>query len=149
MPPPPDIGGEQVVRRVRERVDWPIPVLFVTTRQDGEDIVRILASGADDCVVKPLGRGALGAPAGHVLLDASPWRIDLRGRPITLDGRALALTRKEFDLASFLFRNPGRALSRSQLLASVWGHASAIPTRTVDTHASRLRRRLHLGNERG
>jgi DNA-binding response OmpR family regulator len=75
----------------------------------------------------------------------APYRLDLVRRTIACDGRQIeGLTEKEFALAAFLFQNPGRLLSRGHLLESVWGINADVPTRTLDTHVSRLRKKLEL-----
>jgi len=157
----PDTTGDKVLRWVRKQIDWPIPVIFVTARDRKEDIVHALEAGADDYMIKPvdrmemmarikaLGRRVHGDPANQPQLDVDPYTIDLKSRRITVDGEEIELTQKEFDLASFLFQHPGRVLSRGHILESVWGQSSAITTRTVDTHISRLRNKLDLGPGKG
>ena len=66
-----------------------------------------------------------------------------------IDDEPVALTQKEFELALFLFRNAGRLMSRSYLLENVWGHSAELNTRTLDTHISRLRKKLQLGEGSG
>ena len=68
---------------------------------------------------------------------------------MTLSGQDVDLTQREFDLASYLFRRQGRIVSRDALLENVWNLSSAVSTRTVDTHVSRLRKKLELGGEHG
>lgn len=75
--------------------------------------------------------------------------MNTQRRTITLHGDELSLTDKDFDLTLFLFQNQGRLLTREMLLERVWGLAREINTRTVDTHMSRLRRRLGLNPENG
>jgi DNA-binding response OmpR family regulator len=75
--------------------------------------------------------------------------LDLAGRRIKLAGVEVDLTQREFDLAVVLLRNVGRVLPREELLASVWVRETEVDSRTVDTHASRLRKKLGLGGESG
>jgi len=157
----PDTSGDQLLAWLRANVDWQIPVIFVTSRDTEEDIVHGLNLGADDYITKPVRRNEflarLGAvlrrtapaPAKDELLDLPPFRIDTAARRIARDGQDIDLTQKEYELALFLFRNPGRLLSRRHLLESVWGHQSEINTRTVDTHISRLRTKMALLPEQG
>jgi len=157
----PDTSGDEVLRWVREHIDWPIPVLFATQRDSKEDIVKALELGADDYMVKPVNReemmarvNALGRRAQlntekKGTLEAAPYIIDFGSRRIAVAGKAVELTQKEFDLASFLFRNIGRVISRGHILESVWGQSSQITTRTVDTHISRIRNKLELSPENG
>jgi DNA-binding response OmpR family regulator len=157
----PDIGGDEVLTQVRGKLDWPIPILFTTSRDSEADIVYALERGADDYLVKPIRRleflarvGALirrGTVAHEQLarLDFGPFQIDLGHRSIRLHDEAIELTDKEYDLAVFLFQNPGRLLSRGHVLESVWGRNPDLDTRTVDVHISRIRRKLQFGRDCG
>ena len=83
--------------------------------------------------------------ASQDVIDAAPYRLDLKHRTVSRDGKPLeSLTDKEFSLAIFLFQNLGRLLSRGHLLEAIWGLNATIPTRTLDTHISRLRKKLEL-----
>lgn len=157
----PDIDGEKVLAWVREHLEWHIPVIFVTQRDEEEDVVRILSAGADDYLVKPVRqrelqaritalarRAHLDEPQSH-LLEFQPYTIDTTERMVRFDDHAVQLTQKELDLACFLFRNAGRILSRDHILESVWGHRPGMNTRTVDTHVSRLRNKLELNAHNG
>ena len=157
----PDINGDKVLAWVREHIDWPIPVLFITQRDSEEDIVYALEKGADDIMTKPvtrretlarifaLGRRAKPQDEAEDVVQFGGFRIDCATRAIENEGTPIDLTGKEFDLAVFLFRNCGRILSRGHILESVWGRNPDINTRTVDTHVSRLRKKLNLVPERG
>ncbi|HHC72852.1 MAG TPA: response regulator transcription factor [Thiotrichales bacterium] len=157
----PDMDGDEVLRWVRDHLDWRIPVLFVTQKDEEEDIVRALEAGADDYMVKPLRMNELLARVKAVARRsqaAEPARRELRVDLFELDpvhrvirrgGIPIELTRKEFDLAWFLFRNQGRIVSRAHLLEEVWGVRNDINTRTVDTHVSRIRNKLGLVPENG
>ena len=83
------------------------------------------------------------------VLDMPPYRFDTSAKVLLVDGVPVALTEKEFELAVFLFRNLGRTLSRGHLLEAVWGSALLAVSRTVDTHISRIRRKLGLRPEVG
>ena len=157
----PDTSGDEVLRWVRENLGWEIPVLFVTLRDREEDVVRVLEMGADDYMAKPirnmellarvnaLGRRVAHNEGGGAVREHAPFRIDLDRRTVSRGGHEIDLTRKEFDLAAFLFDNEGRALSRDELLERVWGRGGGLNTRTVDTHISRLRHKLGLDGEGG
>jgi DNA-binding response OmpR family regulator len=82
-------------------------------------------------------------------LDFGQYRIDVNTRTVSLNNMPVDLTQKEFDLVLFLFRNAGRVLSRGHILESVWGRNPNLNTRTVDTHASRIRNKLDLKAEHG
>ncbi len=157
----PDTSGDKVIEWVREKIDWPIPIMMATSRDSEEDIVHALGKGADDYVVKPLRRGELLArvaalirranpqAAGQAVLELPPFSIDRKSRVISRDGKPVDLKQKEFELAAFLFGNADRVLSRGHLLEAVWGLSPDMDTRTVDTHVSRLRRKLALGPASG
>ena len=78
-----------------------------------------------------------------------PYAINLVDRVVSLDGKPVEMTDKEYDLTVFLFRNIGRLISRGHLSESVWGRSSDVQSRTVDTHVSRMRKKLELGPARG
>lgn len=157
----PDTSGDKVIEWVREKIDWPIPIMMETSRDSEQDIVHALGKGADDYVVKPLRRGELLArvaallrrtnplAAGQPVLEQPPFSIDHKSRVINRDGKPVALNQKEFELAAFLFGNADRVLSRGHLLEAIWGLSPDMDTRTVDTHVSRLRKKLGLGAESG
>ena len=75
--------------------------------------------------------------------------IDTKRQEITLDGSGIELTQKEFSLACYLMNNIGILLSRNELLTNVWGHNNKLHTRTLDTHISRLRKKLQLTRQHG
>lgn len=157
----PDTAGIDVLGWIRASGNSRLPVIFLTARDAEEDLVRALASGGDDYVVKPAKRrellarvsallrrhGANGANEGE--LDLGPYRIDMQRRRISISGRDIELTQREFDLANFLFRRQGRIVGRDALLEHVWNLSAAVSTRTVDTHVSRLRKKLDLNGENG
>ena len=158
----PGMSGAEVLVWIRASIAEPVPVLFVTARQREEDIVHALSSGADDYMIKPLGKleliariDALGRRARQRqkpddgVLEFGSLVIDCAGRKVKLDGVEVAMTQKDFDLALFLLRNVGRLLSRGHILEAVWGQSAEINTRTVDTHVSRIRGKLQLTPERG
>ena len=157
----PDVEGDNVLSTLREEHRNPVPVLFVTGRDDEDDIVRMLSAGADDYMCKPVSRGETLARLGaldrrarahverHDAVEVGPFSIDPDSRSLRRDGRLVELTHMEFELALFLFRNFGRLLSRGHVLQSVWGTNPELNTRTVDTHVSRLRQKLALGPETG
>jgi len=157
----PDTAGIDVLGWIRASGNSRLPVIFLTARDAEEDLVRALASGGDDYVVKPPKRGELLARVSALLrrhganganegeLDLGPYRIDMQRRRISINGRDIELTQREFDLANFLFRRQGRIVGRDALLEHVWNLSAAVSTRTVDTHVSRLRKKLDLNGENG
>lgn len=159
----PDATGIDVVEWLRGSIHAELPVIFLTARAAEEDLVRGFASGGDDYVIKPpkrlellarvaaaLRRGGVGSEADAAeRIENPPYLIDLKRRRASLDGREIELTQREFDLAAFLFRRLGRIVSRDALLESVWNMSAQVSTRTVDTHVSRLRKKLELSGEHG
>jgi len=158
----PDLSGEEVLKAIRKSEREYLPVLFTTARSREEDMVHALKCGADDYLVKPLRKMEFLARVEALLrrvrgrsvedrgpIEIAPFNVDVPGRILRRHGVALVLTQKEFDLAVVLLRNPGRLLSRSYLLDTVWGAGSKVGTRTLDTHMSQLRAKLGLHPESG
>ena len=157
----PDGTGIDAVKWAREQIDWHVPVLFITSRDQEEDVVTALNAGADDYVTKPakhletmarinaLERRLVATGSENDVMDYPPFLINAAERQIKIDGSPADLTHTEFELAVVLFRNVGRLLSRSYLLDKVWGTTADLNTRKVDTHISRLRIKLGIHPERG
>jgi DNA-binding response OmpR family regulator len=157
----PDDDGPGLVKWLRDSRHSGLPVMLLTVRRKEADIVEGLRAGADDYMVKPARQGEFMARVGALLrrsgvgddeaaaIDVGPYRLDLRRRIATIEGRTVVLTELEFDLAVFLFRRSGRISSREALLVGVWNLPPDSPSRTVDTHMSRLRRKLELNGENG
>jgi DNA-binding response OmpR family regulator len=155
----PAMPGAEVLTALRARSGLELPVIVVTSRDAEVDIVSALRQGADDYIVKPpkgmellarmeaLARRARSGRSAPIR--AGRFEIDLERRTVQLEGRTIDLTQKEFDLAVYFFQHPGTLLSRTRLLEKVWGISSDVDTRTVDTHASRLRRKLGLDTTAG
>lgn len=145
----PDLDGLEVCRGIRSVSD--VPIIAVTARGSELDLVLGLQAGADDFVVKPYGFRALLARMDAVMRRArphpaaappvhGPLRIDPTSRTVTLDGRVVELTRKEFDLLHLLAANPDTVISRERLIRQVWGDSWS--RRSLDTHVSSVRRKL-------
>ncbi len=157
----PDSNGPEVAEWVRFSSNSRLPIIFLTARSAETDVVRGLEAGGDDYVVKPARRAELIARIAAVLRRnglgddqhdvgaIAPYAIDFKRRRITFAGREVGLTQREFDLATFLFRRHGRIVSRDSLLENVWNLSATVSTRTVDTHVSRLRKKLELNGEHG
>jgi DNA-binding response OmpR family regulator len=155
----PDASGFEVCRRLRDadglaqRVDPDLPVIMLSGRDSETDRVRGFARGADDYLVKPFHYPELAARIDAVLrrsrdrraqgvLQVGELRIDPVGREVTLGGRPIGLSAKEFALLRTLAAEPTRVFTKEELLREVWGFKLMGSTRTLDSHASRLRRKL-------
>lgn len=146
----PDEDGLDLLASIRDD-DGP-PVIVVSGRTSVGDRVLGLDAGADDYVSKPVASHELIARVRAVLrrfdeperrLVYGPLEIDSESRQVVLAGEPVELTRKEFDLLAVLVANPGRAFSRRELLAEVWGSAPEYQgTDTVTEHVRRLRQKL-------
>jgi DNA-binding response OmpR family regulator len=154
-----DIGGDEVLKYIREHCGWDVPVIFCTARAEEEHAADILHLGADDFLPKPIRYMEFMARVHSLLrrrqnvrpstLRFGSIEVNVEGRRISLAGIDVDLTQREFDLAVAFLRNVGRVLPREELLANVWVREPDVDSRTVDTHASRLRKKLGLGGESG
>ncbi len=132
-----------------------VPVIVLTPPEaDPVDRVRALERGADDVVARPIVYDELvarirailrrTAPNPHDRIDAGEIVVDRRARHVLVRSTAVKLAGREFDLAAKLATEPSRVWTKDELLRDVWGFRSSAVTRTVDSHASRLRRKLCL-----
>ncbi|GAA1931654.1 response regulator transcription factor [Streptomyces sodiiphilus] len=149
----PDLDGGEALKMLRGVTD--VPVIIATARDDEAGIVRLLNDGADDYLVKPFSVEHLAARMAAVLRRSRGVRgpgqdsalrvgglvVDPLRRRAELDGRALDLTRREFDLLAFLAARPGVVVARRELLSEVWQQAYG-DDQTIDVHLSWLRRKL-------
>jgi DNA-binding response OmpR family regulator len=151
-------SGAEVCRRLRAGApgrDWDrdIPVIVLGDPDgDATDRVRAFAHGADDYVPGPVLYEELlariravlrrAAPTRHDVVEAGPVRVDVAARHVTVHGRTVHLSGTEFALLLTLARDPFRVFAKRELLRDVWGYPAGIETRTVDSHASRVRRKL-------
>jgi DNA-binding response OmpR family regulator len=151
----PGMDGYRVLRQLRED-GLTMPVLILTARGEEADKVLGFRLGADDYVTKPFGVLELLARVEALLRRSRPAtgsaargvqrfgdiEVDVSTRTVRRAGEVVALTPMEFDLLVALLRSRGAVVSRMELLTEVWGHSSAVLTRTVDTHIGELRRKL-------
>jgi DNA-binding response OmpR family regulator len=154
----PDAGGLDVLREIRGshgvagRYDPRLPVIVLSGRTTASDRVRGLAAGADDYVTKPFHYEELAARVAAVLRRRDERRsgpvrvgdlvVDASRREVTVGGRQVRLANKEFALVRVLAAEPTRVFTKQELLRDVWGYRAVGRTRTLDSHASRLRRKL-------
>jgi two-component system response regulator RegX3 len=150
----PGMSGTDVCKELRTRSA--VPVIMVTARDSEIDKVVGLELGADDYVTKPYSARELIARVRAVLrrggepaddgtpgvLAAGPVRMDVERHVVTVNGTAVGLPLKEFDLLEYLLRNVGRVLTRGQLIDRVWGADYVGDTKTLDVHVKRLRAKV-------
>ncbi|TAJ28655.1 MAG: response regulator transcription factor [Nitrospirae bacterium] len=155
-----EMDGLEVCRRVRADPQTTMtPIIMLTAKAEESDQIVGLELGADDYITKPFSPKALVArvkalfrrleraseePSRHVY---GPVVMDLDRHEVTVSGRDVPLTAKEFGLLQHLLRNPGRVMTREVLLNSVWGYDYFGTTRTVDVHVRRLKQKIPLLNE--
>jgi DNA-binding response OmpR family regulator len=148
----PDVDGGEVLKMLRAVSQ--VPVIVATARDDDASVVAALGNGADDYVVKPFSADALearikavlrragGSDAPRPTIAVGGLEVDLRAREVRLDGVALELTPKEFDLLAYLADRVGEVVTKKELLAEVWQQPYGGSDKTVDVHLSWLRRKL-------
>ena len=160
-----DVNGEtlSLVDAVREadglasRIDPDTPLLALTARADELARVRYLERGCDDVLGKPYSYPELRArvrsllrraqaPRGGRVVRVGELEIDLGAREVLVNERRVALTAKEFELLRCLASDPSRVFTREELLRDVWGYRT--PSRTIDSHAVRLRQKLASSEHR-
>ena len=148
----PGLPGTEVCRQIRQTSS--VPVIMVSAKDDEVDKVVGLELGADDYVTKPYSPRELVARIRAVLrrgqepdllpdtLEAGPVRMDVERHVVTVHGAEQRLPLKEFELLEMFLRNPGRVLTRGQLIDRVWGSDYVGDTKTLDVHVKRLRAKL-------
>ena len=151
----PDGSGFEICRKIRaggDRFDSTMPVLMLSGRTDEVDVLRGFQRGADDYVRKPFSVPELmarvevlmarGRRRGGGVLQIGRLEVDIDARLARYAGQVLDLSAKEYDLLVLLASDPGAVQTKHELLRRIWDAPSTLQTRTVDSHASRLRRKL-------
>jgi DNA-binding response OmpR family regulator len=155
----PRLGGLDIVREVR-KADPDLPILIVSAKNQEIDKVAGLQLGADDYMVKPFGlkellaridallrrrraRGATGET--RTVRKVGTIELDATARRASVEGKALELTSREFDLLAFFVAHPDRVFTREQLMEAVWGSRYFGTARTVDNFVARIR--SHIGDD--
>ncbi len=149
----PGLSGTEVCRQLRTRSS--VPIIMLTAKDSEIDKVVGLELGADDYVTKPYSARELIARIRAVLrrrsepeavetstLDSGRVRMDVDRHIVSIDGDVVPMPLKEFDLLEMLLRNPGRVLTRAQLIDRIWGADYVGDTKTLDVHIKRLRAKI-------
>jgi DNA-binding response OmpR family regulator len=157
----PRMDGLQICRRLRAQARY-TPILMLTAKSSELDRVLGLELGADDYLTKPFSMLELAArvkavfrradhqqaaaaaqsATGEQVIEVGTLRMDLQRHEATIDGKAVELTAKEFELLVYFARSPGRVYTRSQLLDQVWGYSHSGYEHTVNSHINRLRNKI-------
>jgi len=156
----PDISGIEIVRWIREVKNSNVPVMVVSNRSLESDVVAAFNVGADDYMIKPIRPAELMARAKSLSrrhsrsqltsdFQIGVYRVDFQSRLAYVSGREIDLTEREFSVVEYLFRSFGRAVSRDAMVRSIWGRDLDSMSRTVDSHVSRIRRKLDIRRENG
>ena len=154
----PKLSGFDVLRQLRQFSD--VPVIMLTAKGDDIDKLTGLDYGADDYILKPFnilevkarikailrraGASRLSPAASDSMLVSGDITIDTDNRRVTVAGREINLTGKEFELLELMVRHPGKVYDRETLLKLVWGEDYPADDRTVDVHVRRLREKIEL-----
>ena len=149
----PDQSGVELCQRMRALA--PVPIIMVTARDSEVDVVVGLEVGAADYIAKPfrlrelvarmravLRRGAPAPVLQDEVLVQGPVRLDAARREVTVGGRSVELSRKEFDLLALLMAQPGQVVTRDWCINRLWWDQDLADSRTLDTHVKRLRRKI-------
>ena len=152
----PRLSGIEVCRRIRRTST--VPVIMLTARDSEADTVVGLRIGADDYVTKPYSYRELLARVNAVLrrsrgeeqepaepvLEVGRVRMDVERHEVTVDGEAVAMPPREFELLELFMRNPGRVLARGEIIDRVWGADYVGDTKTLDVHVKRIRAKIEV-----
>jgi len=147
----PKINGYEVCRLIRQEL-LAMPIIMLTAKGEESDIVLGLNLGADDYVTKPfsikelLARAAAflrrGKQTEQDIYEFANYRLDIPARKLTHKGKEIKLSPKEFGLLELFLKKPGRALTRDEILNSVWGYDSFTGQRSIDRFVTTLRNKI-------
>lgn len=151
----PGLPGTEVCREIRNRSN--VPIIMLTAKDSEIDIVVGLELGADDYITKPystrellariravLRRGSEAEDFDEAILEGGRVRMDVDRHTVEVDGEPVPMPLKEFELLELLMRNPGRVLTRGQLIDRVWGSDYFGDTKTLDVHIKRIRSKIEV-----
>src|ERR1700747_1431240 len=148
----PGISGKELCREFKT-IAASVPIVVLSANAEVEDKVLLLELGADDYVTKPFSpkellarvRAAVRRSSRPILADTFAFDgvvVDFTRMQVTREGEEVLLTPQEFKIVKFMAQNPGRVISREELLNDVWGYQNYPTTRTVDNHILKLRQKL-------
>ena len=162
------MSGFKMAEKVRKELHLNVPIIFLTAKDTENDMLTGFSLGADDYIPKPFSIKEVSARVKAVLkrsgnadipeikrsVEASDVLIDLTTKNVTLNGKSILLTKKEFEILSTMAQSPGRIFSREDFLSKVWNDDGYVLERTVDVHITRLRKKLgdfgkHIINRSG
>ncbi|MCF0130672.1 MAG: response regulator transcription factor [Pseudobutyrivibrio sp.] len=149
----PDENGNEIVKKLRKSPDTrSLPIIMVTAKTTDIDLVKSIEDGADDYIKKPFSVMELisrvkallrrTATENIKLLELDGLVINNEKHEVTVDGKAIELAYKEYELLSFLVINKGIVVSRDSILERIWGYNSVVESRTLDNHIKTLRQKL-------
>jgi DNA-binding response OmpR family regulator len=150
----PGADGLEVCRRLREETG--VPIIFLTARDEEEDVVRGLSSGGDDYITKPfrgaelvarvkavLRRASMAVPPGEEeRISVSGLEVDKTRHEVTVHGKPVYLTQTEFEILWLLASHRGKPFTRQEIARALWGHGNIGLSRSIDTHIARLRKKI-------
>ena len=157
----PGKDGLATIKWMEETLTERPPVIMMTNRTAKQDISDALNAGADDYITKPEDRTVIASRINAILRRTSSkgafetkatygkYELDRIDQTVTVDGKTISLTAKEFELADLFFRNRDRTLSRNYIMETIWRTTVSLATRTLDMHISRVRSKLNLNPENG
>jgi two-component system KDP operon response regulator KdpE len=151
----PDMSGLDVCRAIRQERQLDLPIIVLSAHGEEDQKVQALDLGADDFLTKPFGvkellariRAALrraggGRPTGQAVLEHGALRLDLERRQVSVDGKAVHLTPKEYEILHYLLANVGKLVTHTALLRAVWGAEYADARPYLHVYVGQLRRKL-------
>jgi len=155
----PSMDGYEVLRYIRGDLGLKEPIIFLTSNDTEEDIVKAFHSGADDYCIKPVRQNELIARVNALIRRSygqqnktintleclASYTFDMASRSVSFNDEQVTLTDKEFLLAHFFFSNIDRPLSRNHLMMRIWGKNVETLTRTLDVHIAWIRNKLKIG----
>jgi DNA-binding response OmpR family regulator len=157
----PDSDGCSILHWLDTTLPKRPPVIMMTSRSAKRDITEALHAGADDYITKPENRSVIAARVSALLRGTLPtgafdtevtygkYTMNRLDQSVTIHGKTVFLTAKEFELTEMFFKNADRTLSRNYIMEAIWRTTATLATRTLDMHISRVRAKLDLRAENG